>query len=300
MTASRGDSLDEQAKANGKGPDGFDAKNVPRYGTPGEMRAWMAAATGAQSIGAGVRFGGDQGTCAQLTLENVDGHPRTVFFEAEKDISNHKALAPQLTGQGGVPATYITNASVAQAFYFLFTRIAKLVDPLDPLERFRERLNGYRRDANRTEGWDFETGESKYQFLCALRDWPYSKQELGLWRARRERINPDDPQPPKPRPPLFVVSNEDGTEDEWTSAGHLGTYLRHHDGENSITVDAKSMGSFVGVLGGQRRPMQAWGQTHSNRADKADLILIRLPRLCEDPDYPGETPPANTGRADLA
>jgi hypothetical protein len=282
---SRGASFDDQEKAKADANGDGNGKTVaPVRGTHDEMRAWMAAAIGAQTIGDATRFGGDMQAPASLALTDIDGNPRTIYFETERDIGNHKTLGGELVCQGNVPAFDLNNAKNARDFYFLFCRIAVIRSPMKPLDQFRGRVDAYRNDAIRTEGWDFGTG--KYALLRSLQACPYSKRALSIWKTRCEQINYESTQPPKPQPPLHVVDNHDGTQDEWTTIGHLGTYVRHHDDEQSLRASDKSLAGSIIALGGQRRPMQAWAEAHSGRVNKIDLILIRLPRLDEDPDYP--------------
>jgi hypothetical protein len=278
---SRGEPLEpaEPAKA--------DKLPVPGPGsTNPKRRQWLqwAASITEGKIGDVVRYGGVIETPLTIEIKPPGGgEPTIVRFPEERDIVKHQVLRTALIGQGGVQAERITNGKIAGDFYYVLCSLADIVAPVRALDEMQEWCDGCREEATRLD-FDFSRAHL-FNTLGAMRDFPYSRRDLDIYRGRKERCGPGDVVPAKPKPPLFI--DPDGG--EWISVTHLGTYVRHGREHHGV-INNKALAAGVVELGGRRWKADAWDKTTRGRVKRTTTVLLRLPKPKSDPSDPEGDP----------
>jgi hypothetical protein len=274
---------------SGRGePLGSAKPTVPGAGaTDPQRRAWLewaASITEGSSVGDIVRYGGVAETPLTIEIKPPGGgRPKIVRFAEERDIVKHQALRGALIGQGGVQAAQITSGKIAGDFYYVLCGLARVVAPVRALDELQEWCDGCREDAHRLS-FEFDRPHL-FRTLEAMRDFPYGKRDLDIYRGKVERRRPDDPMPTMPQPPLFI--DPDGG--EWISVTYLGAYIRHGREHHGVITN-KALAAGVVELGGRRWKADAWDKTTRSRLRRITTVLLRLPEPKNDPSDPEGQP----------
>jgi hypothetical protein len=126
------------------------------------------------------------------------------------------------------------------------------------------------------EGFEL-TRRGAFAALDQLRGFPYSKRIINLHLSALERgvADPHD----APRPPLLIDGK---TGRAWTSAKHLGTFVRH-DLDRIEGISDPAIAGRVAEHGCERRPTRVWDRSDRKRRECIEMILIGLPEMPEPP-----------------
>ena len=155
--------------------------------------------------------------------------------------------------------------------------LARVVGRGDPLGEASEWLDEYRRAAVVVEGHEIGRRVA-FAAVAALRAWPYSKRTLGLYLAALERGHGEGLEPPVP--PLLVDAR---TSREWTSARHLGTFVRHDLDAVGAVRDGELVGRALEV-GCERLDLNVWDRSDRRRSKRIAMVLVGFPEPPEPPD----------------
>ena len=97
-----------------------------------------------------------------------------------------------------------------------------------------------------------------------------------------ERLEPKEPAPKPPAPPLLIVDKAD----EWTSITHLATYIRWGRDQPGV-ISNKALAGLVVELGGERWRARAWDTTTRDRQHQICTVLVRLPSVVVESEDEG-------------
>lgn len=265
----------------GNGRHDIDLKLVPEASaTDPQRRAWLEAVFALPQgfvIGDVVRYGGSSITPLSIPILGPDGSQAAlVRFEEEREISKAATLRAVLARDGNLRGTTINSGKTAGDVYYVLCCLATVLGRPDPLAEADEWVQEYRRVAVPIEGFEL-TRRGAYAALDALRGFPYSKRAINLHlrAVERQQADPDD----APRPPLLIDAK---TGREWTSATHLGAFIRH-DLERPESINDKAIAARVVENGGERWRLSVWDRSDSKREKRVKMVLIGLPQEAEAP-----------------
>jgi hypothetical protein len=265
----------------GNGRHDIDLKLVPdASASDPQRRAWLEAVFALPDqlrIGEPVRYGGSSITPLSIPILGPDGtEAALVRFEEEREISKAANLRAVLARDANLRGTTINSGKTAGDVYYVLCSLAKVVGRPDPRAEAREWIQEYRRVAIPIEGFEL-TRRGAFAALDALRNFPYSKRAINLHlrAVERQQADPND----APRPPLLIDAK---TGREWTSASHLGAFIRH-DLERPESINDRAISGRVVENGGERRPMSVWDRSDRKRRECIGMVLIGLPEEAEAP-----------------
>jgi hypothetical protein len=248
--------------------------------TDPERRAWLHALFSIPSgfnIGEPVRFGGSSQTPLAIPILGPDGRiAATVRFERESEASSAKDLRHALARDANLRGATITSAKVAGDAYYVLCSLARVVGRGDPLGEASEWIDEYLRAAVALEGHELGR-RGGFKALEALRAWPYSKRVIGLYLHAVERGQGNGLEPP--RPPLLVDAR---TGRGWTSARHLGTFVRHDLDAIGAVRDGELVGRALEV-GCERLDLSLWDRSDRRRSKRIGMVLVGFPEAIEPP-----------------
>lgn len=263
---------------------GGKAPPVPGPGaTDPERRAWLAALFNLENgftVGEPTRFGGTSRSPMMIPILAPGGIvAATIRFEEEREIGNPRALRGALARDAGVRGATINSGKSAGDVYYVLCALAKTIGRLDPLIEAAEWIDEYQRDALPITGYELGR-RGAFQALDALRTYPYSKRAINLYIAAVERgiTTPGDA---PPRPPLLI---DETTGRAWTSAKHLGTFVRHDRDRAEPITDTALVGRVL-EQGCERLELNVWDRSDRKRRERIKMVLIGFP---EPPERPAD------------